>query len=59
MKKGLFRWLALCAALFATTMLTSASASARIEGRVQGGGGPIAKSTVTLWAAGPGTHVRP
>ena len=25
-----------------------------IGGRVEGGGGPIAKATVTLWAAGPG-----
>jgi hypothetical protein len=55
MKKRLFRWLALCAALFAATLLTAASASARVEGRVQGGGGPIAKATVTLWAAGPST----
>ena len=28
-----------------------AAAAAHIEGQVQGGGGPIAKSTVTLWAA--------
>ena len=28
-----------------------AAAAVRIEGQVQGGGGPIAKSTVTLWAA--------
>jgi hypothetical protein len=27
------------------------AAAVRIEGQVQGGGGPIAKSTVTLWAA--------
>jgi hypothetical protein len=25
-----------------------------IGGKVEGGGGPIAKATVTLWAAGPG-----
>jgi hypothetical protein len=30
-----------------------AAAAIRIEGQVQGGGGPIAKSTVTLWAASP------
>ena len=28
-----------------------AAAAVRIEGQVQGGGGPIAKSSVTLWAA--------
>ena len=28
-----------------------AAAAVHIEGQVQGGGGPIAKSTVTLWAA--------
>ena len=27
------------------------AAAVRIEGQVQAGGGPIAKSTVTLWAA--------
>ena len=31
-----------------------AAAEVRIEGQVQAGGGPIAKATVTLWAAGPG-----
>ncbi len=31
-----------------------AAAEVRIEGQVQGGGGPIAQATVTLWAAGPG-----
>ncbi len=31
-----------------------ATAEVRIEGQVQAGGGPIAKATVTLWAAGPG-----
>src|SRR5208282_2813013 len=31
-----------------------AAAQVRIEGQVQAGGGPIAKATVTLWAAGPG-----
>jgi hypothetical protein len=45
-----------CAALFLTVVLMSVSTSAadRIEGRVEGGGGPIAKADVTLWAAGPG-----
>jgi hypothetical protein len=28
-----------------------AAAAVRIEGRVDAGGGPLAKSTVTLWAA--------
>src|SRR5208282_6072353 len=31
-----------------------AAAEVRIEGQVQARGGPIAKATVTLWAAGPG-----
>jgi len=45
-----------CAVLFAMTALFSVSASAadRIEGRVEGGGRPIAKAAVTLWEAGPG-----
>jgi streptogramin lyase len=30
------------------------SAEVRIEGQVRAGGGPVAKATVTLWAAGPG-----
>jgi hypothetical protein len=55
MKQKLFRMLALCAAMFAATGLGSASGAAAdlIQGRVEGGGGPIAKATVTLWAAGP------
>jgi hypothetical protein len=45
---------------FIATLLTAglfvwacgpAAAAVRIEGQVQGGGGPIANSTVTLWAA--------
>jgi len=32
----------------------SATAAVRIEGQVQAGGGPVANSTVTLWAAGEG-----
>ena len=45
-----------CVALFLTAALMSVSALAAdsIEGRVQGGGGPIAKVDVTLWVAGPG-----
>jgi len=45
-----------CAALFLIVALISVSASAadRIEGRVEGGGGPIAKADVTLLVAGPG-----
>src|SRR6266702_7460807 len=31
-----------------------ASAAVRIEGQVQAGGGPLASSTVTLWAASAG-----
>jgi hypothetical protein len=30
------------------------AAAVRIEGLVQGGGGPLANSTVTLWAASAG-----
>ena len=46
-----------------TTMLTialfgyacgTAAAAVRILGQVQTGGGPLASSTVTLWAAGAG-----
>jgi hypothetical protein len=55
MKQKLFRMLTLCVAMFAATGLGSASGAAAylIQGRVEGGGGPIAKATVTLWAAGP------
>ena len=35
-------------------MCGRAAAEVRIQGQVQAGGGPIAKATVTLWAAGPG-----
>jgi hypothetical protein len=35
-----------------------AAAAVRIEGQVEAGGGPIAKSTVTLWAASPGAPSR-
>ena len=40
-------------ALFVTFTCTAVSASAedRIEGRVEGGGGPIAKANVSLWVA--------
>jgi hypothetical protein len=45
-----------CAALFIAVALLPVLASAddRIEGRVEGGGLPIAKADVTLWAAGSG-----
>jgi hypothetical protein len=44
------------AALFSIVALASVPASAadRIEGRVEGGGAPIANARVTLWMAGPG-----
>jgi diacylglycerol kinase family enzyme len=44
------------AALLSFAALTSVSASAadRIDGRVEGGGGPIANAAVTLWVAGTG-----
>jgi DNA-binding beta-propeller fold protein YncE len=35
-------------------MAPSVTSPASIGGKVEGGGGPIAKATVTLWAAGPG-----
>ena len=38
-------------ALFGATFSPAAAAD-RIQGRVEGGGGPIAQSAVTLWAAG-------
>src|SRR5215831_159192 len=41
----------LAAILFVSTC-DPAAAAIRIEGQVQGGGGPIANSTVTLWSAG-------
>src|SRR5262245_19712543 len=46
----------LVAVLVAATVLGARSARAQqIDGVVQGGGGPIATATVTLWAAGQGT----
>jgi streptogramin lyase len=46
----------ICAALFFTItfMAVSASAGDRIEGRVEGAGGPIAKASVTLWVTTSG-----
>src|SRR5215475_2818690 len=45
----------LVAVLAAATVLGAGSARAQpIDGVVQGGGGPIATATVTLWAAGQG-----
>jgi hypothetical protein len=35
-----------------------AAAAVRIDGQVQAGGGPVAKSTVTLWAASADTPLR-
>jgi hypothetical protein len=55
--------LMLAKAQLATTILTiallgsacgTAAAAVRIEGQVQVGGGPLASSTVTLWAASAG-----
>ena len=43
--------------LIVMVMLAAVPAMAQphnIGGKVEGGGGPIAKATVTLWAAGPG-----
>ena len=50
MKHKLLRLCAVYAAVIFSTVLVLASvfAADRIEGRVQGGGGPIAKSSVTL-----------
>jgi hypothetical protein len=36
------------------SMHTLAQAAVRVEGQVQAGGGPLASSTVTLWAASAG-----
>jgi len=44
----------LAACLAIALISISAFAADRIEGRVEGGGRPIAKSAVTLWVAGPG-----
>ncbi len=50
MKCATRRTLICTALLFATTfMAVSASATDRIEGRVEGSGGPIAKADVSLW----------
>ena len=40
------------AAILFVSTCDPAAAAIRIEGQVQGGGGPIANSTVTLWGAG-------
>src|SRR5262245_56625331 len=40
------------AAILFVSTCDPAAAATRIEGQVQGGGGPIANSTVTLWGAG-------
>jgi hypothetical protein len=45
-----------CAALL--FMSGAANAAGKIEGRVIGGGAPVAGSTVTLWQAGPGDPVQ-
>src|SRR5271156_2665206 len=38
----------------ASSAISPATAAGRIEGQVQAGGGPVANSTVTLWAASAG-----
>jgi hypothetical protein len=38
----------------ASGAISSATAADRIEGQVHAGGGPVANSTVTLWAGGAG-----
>jgi hypothetical protein len=57
MKLKLLRPFTLCAAMCAAVGLVYASGAGPdlIAGRVEGCGGPIAKATVTLWAAGPGS----
>src|SRR5215831_17044760 len=51
-------WLAVLAFCATVTVAGTASAqqrsSVRVEGQVQAGGGPLANSTVTLWAASAG-----
>src|SRR5262245_44904052 len=44
----------IASALIAGLLSGSAGAAVRIEGQVQAGGGPVANSTVTLWAASAG-----
>ncbi len=41
----------LLAGILLSAMHTAAIAAIRIEGQVQAGNGPLASSTVTLWAA--------
>ena len=45
---------AIAMALAGLLVATGASAADRIQGQVLGGGAPIARSIVTLWAASPG-----
>ena len=40
--------------LVAALLSVSAIAADRVEGRVEGGGRPVAKANVTLWVAEPG-----
>lgn len=46
------QWVA--AAVVATSLFAAPAAAVEVAGRVLGGGAPIARSTVTLWAAGAG-----
>ncbi len=42
----------------AAAFLAQATSAEQLTGKVNGGGGPIARSTVTLWAAGEGVPAR-
>jgi len=54
--KRIIRQTVICVAtsLAATLLSVSAFAADYIEGRVEGGGQPVARADVTLWMAGPG-----
>lgn len=43
---------------FVTTLSIQAASAEQLVGNVKGGGGPIAKSVVTLWAAGEGAPTK-
>lgn len=43
---------------FASLAFAQAASAEQIVGNVHGGGGPVARSTVTLWAAGDGAPAR-
>jgi hypothetical protein len=46
--------MAISAVIFTVPVPPGVASADNIGGKVEGGGGPIAKASVTLWAAGPG-----